>query len=165
MSTATTTRPAVAQYGVDQFREQPTQLVASELGRRMADARHGGTEIASTLELMDELGMRDAAPPQQQVVTRVEICALALARARADRVYDSEAAQATQAFTEVLTETFGPTISVRGWIPGERISVNGERFELTGRPCEKCETCPEAFGVGAGIRCVDQAGCGHSFCY
>jgi hypothetical protein len=92
----------------------------------------------------------------------------------ADQVYDSEANQAYRALFPTFMELL-PTkpmagypvytsINIQGWIPGEVMVVNRERFELTGDSCPQCGVNPKAYGTGGGVRCVDTRNCRWWYC-
>lgn len=112
--------------------------------------------------------------PEADESTLEEIKAKVIELVNADQVYDSEANQAYRAlfptFMELLPTKPIPgypvytSINIEGWIPGEVVVVNRERFELTGRPCPECEVNPQAYGIGGGVRCVDTVNCRWWYC-
>lgn len=85
---------------------------------------------------------------------------------RADKVHDSERAQAERAALKVLGWRFPfGRVPMIGWIRGLSVKLPGGRFTLTGSACRGCGVNPEAYGVGGGVRCVDTQNCGWWFCY
>ncbi|WP_434598274.1 hypothetical protein [Streptomyces sp. A5-4] len=83
----------------------------------------------------------------------------------ADEVYDSELNQAHRASCAVLARLYGKSVPTAGWFAGDVAVVDGGRFELTGKTCPDCEINPECYGIGGGVRCLDERGCGWWFCY
>lgn len=92
----------------------------------------------------------------------------------ADQVYDSERNQAYRALSTVLMAELPTTpmagypvyqsIEVTGWIAGEVVIVNHRRYELTGDACPECKVNPKAYGIGGGVRCVDEVNCRWWYC-
>lgn len=116
----------------------------------------------------------EAHKPEADEATLEAIKAKVTELVRADKVYDSEANQAYRALFRTFMELL-PTkpmrgypvytsINIEGWIPGEVVVVNRQRFELTGRPCPECEVNPQAYGIGGGVRCVDTENCRWWYC-
>ena len=136
--------------------------LAAELGQELGANRRGerkNSAIVASLIERDEIAL-----PQglDSTVIFERIFALILA----DRVYDSEGAQASRASATIFGEVFGETVEITGWFGGMKVVTDQGRFELTGGTCPKCELNPECYGEGwSGVRCLDTQGCGWWFCY
>jgi hypothetical protein len=148
------------------MREQRTDTVARALGETLSRNRFDRDDMRAALDArMDALGIEDAVLSPVQTVDRSEILGMVMARIYEDVIYDDEYSQATRAFRHVLTTLYGRTMTVRGWIAGEKIHNHGDHFVLTGRACDTCGVAPQAYGHGGGTRCADVAGCGAWLCY
>jgi len=144
-------------------RSVPLTTVVHELAVALDMSRHG--DLSPTTAIKKFLAAYSIQLPGGRTIESVadEI----MLRIFADEVYDSEQAQAERAAAAVLYALFdASTIDITGWMRGQRVTHGYETFVLTGSTCERCETNPECYGAtGSGVRCLDTAGCGWSFCF
>lgn len=152
----------------DTRRDVEVSRIARHLSHQISSDRHEHDFYYSFNNFVE------AHKPEADENTLEAIKAKVIELVHADKVYDSEANQAYRAlfptFMELLPTKPIPgypvytSINIEGWIPGEVIVVNRERFELTGRPCPECEVNPQAYGIGGGVRCVDTVNCRWWYC-
>lgn len=159
---------------VDAPRPVSIEQVASKIGHEMGMRRHEESISDVFVELVHTFrvaGLHE----QPELLGRVR--ADVMARIEADRIYDSEAAQAKRAIMGALTHFklavdecehahHAKSVLIAGaWMGGEIVrGPDGQRFELTGRICERCQSAPQAYGLGGGVLCADQIDCRWWYC-
>ena len=147
----------------DEYRPVPLPTIAHELSVAIDRTRYRDTSPAGAIEeFFSTYGIRLPAGN-----TASSVSDAIFEHIFADEVYDSEQQQAERAAAKVLYKLFdASTVEITGWLRGQHVIDNYRRFVLTGDLCEKCETNPSCYGEsGSGIRCLDVAGCGWSFCF
>ena len=161
MSIATTEKPISSLLPRDELRQVPVELAAARLAEELDRTRW--QENYSFQQAVEKF-LADHAIPHRDTAKGLadELWTLI----RADKVLDSERAQAERAASKVLSWRFPfGRIPMAGWIPGFQVNSPGGPYRLTGAACEGCGVNPEASGIGGGVRCVDMQNCGWWFCY
>lgn len=143
-------------------------LIAKELGQSMGWDRHEHTFDDSARRFFDKYSI-DVDPDTFEVFMGDVWDAV-----MADKVYDSEEAQAVRACIPAVRQWIAHpvvgAVEVTGYFPGERISLIFNdwtyHFCLTGSVCPQCEVNLLAHGgSGSGVQCIDRAVCRYVFCH
>jgi len=152
----------------DAVRPRELSEVVNKLSWKMSFERHTRTGDDSIRDFFNEHSIEADEALTKKIITEVHRLTVA------DQVYDSEQRQAYRALFPILKELLPTTategyptyltINAVGWIRGETVRINGERFELTGDECERCGVNPKAHGIGGGVRCVNTRECGWWYC-
>lgn len=165
---ATSTKTVTSLLPKDEVRPRELSQVVSKLSWKISFERHTRTGAESIREFFNEYSLEADKALVSAIIERVHDLVVA------DRLFDSEQAQAYRALFPTLKELLPTTptdgyptyltVNARGWIGGETVRVNGERFELTGDSCTRCGINPTAYGIGGGVRCVSTVECGWWYC-
>jgi hypothetical protein len=144
---------------LDTEREVAVSTFAAFLGEEIASQR-GVSSIADTFALlMSEhvVGMDQSR--DQLAVWANSVSTLILS----DTEYDEESLMAKRATSTVILENIGSTVTIASaaGFAGERVTVQGEQFILSGMLCPCCGVNPECQGGWDNTpHCLDRANCG-----
>lgn len=139
-------------------REVHPHVVASKLGYTIGMGRRGDAAALTSRFFLD-YGIDPGEDTTEVFMHDVDQAE------RADRIFDNEATRAVRACIPAVRDWLADPrtglVRITGWIPGESVVLDGQRFELTGKACEKCKVNPESYASGGGVRCVNTRECGN----